>query len=68
MAMQAHKWMLEEAEYRRINEKCELEIKKLRLNIVNAERISKTYWWTFGIALAAFLISLVLLILKIKGL
>lgn len=31
---------------------------KSRYDLANAKRIYKTYWWTFGFALAAFLISL----------
>lgn len=48
------------------NAKIKLANKKLKIDIANAERINATYWWTFGIAVAAFLISLVLLILKLK--
>jgi hypothetical protein len=43
-----------------------LEIKKLEFDVKNSERIYKTYWWTFGIAVGAFLISTTLLILKIS--
>lgn len=35
------------------------------VDLRNSERIFKTYWWTFGIAVAAFLISLCLLFLKL---
>lgn len=37
------------------------------LDLKNSERIFMTYWWTFGLAVAAFLISLSLLILRLTG-
>jgi hypothetical protein len=36
----------------------QLNFEKLRYDVKNAKRIFKTYWWTFFIALLAFLISL----------
>jgi phage anti-repressor protein len=49
----------------KIKEKEDLDNQKLKIDLENAKRIFKTYWWTFGIAVAAFLISLSLLIFKI---
>ncbi|HYJ64519.1 MAG TPA: hypothetical protein VEV62_12300 [Parafilimonas sp.] len=49
-------------------EKERLGFEKLKIDTKNAKRIFKTYWWTFGFAVAGFLISLVLLILKLKEL
>lgn len=43
-----------------------LTSKKLEYDVKNAERIYKTYWWTFVLAIAGFAISLTLLILKLK--
>ena len=45
-----------------------LNLKKLRFDVKNSERIFNTYWWTFGFALAALLISIFLLILKLAEL
>lgn len=42
--------------------------RKLDLDVKNAQRIYNTYWYTFVAAIAAFVISLLLLILKLKGL
>jgi hypothetical protein len=39
---------------------------KLEYDLKNAKRVYQTYWFTFGIAVLAFLISLVLVILKIR--
>jgi hypothetical protein len=38
---------------------------KLKTDLINAERVKNTYWITFWIAIAAFAISLSLLVLKI---
>lgn len=43
----------------------ELKRRKGNVDLVNAERIKSTYWLTFGLALAAFLISLALAIPKL---
>jgi len=43
----------------------ELTFKKLDLDVKNAERIYDSYWWTFGFALAALVISIFLLVLKL---
>jgi hypothetical protein len=40
---------------------------KLNIDLKNAQRVYKTYWWTFGIALAGFIISLILLLFKFFG-
>lgn len=40
------------------NEFQKLSLEKLKYDTKNAKRIFKTYWWTFFIALLAFLISL----------
>ena len=45
----------------------ELQHKKLKVDLDNAKRIYKTYWWTFVFALLGLLISLYLLFLKITG-
>ncbi len=37
------------------------------LDLANAKNISKTYWLTFTMAVIALLISLVLLIVKLRG-
>jgi hypothetical protein len=58
--------------FRKMNERREQEQKaideqsklKLVYDLKNAERIYKSYWWTFGIAIAGLLISLILLILR----
>jgi hypothetical protein len=44
----------------------EISKRKMKVDVKNAERIAKTYWWTFGFALVALLISLVLLVLKLR--
>ncbi len=31
---------------------------KLKYDVKNAKRIFKTYWWTFGISIAAFILAL----------
>jgi len=49
-------------------EKDILQERKLRIDVKNAERIFKTYWITFGMALLGLAISIYLLILKLKGL
>ena len=46
-------------------ESFELSDTKLRLDISNAKRVYDSYWWTFGMAIAAFGISLFLLVLKL---
>jgi len=46
-------------------EKEKLNYEKLKYDVKNAKRIFKTYWITFFIAIFGFLISLILLILKI---
>lgn len=58
-----------EFEKYRINKliKEDLEFQSLKTNLQNAIRIDKTYWLTFGMSVAAFLISLVLLVLKLIG-
>lgn len=43
-----------------------LQEKKMVLDIANAQRVYDSYWVTFGIAIAAFLISVILLVLKLK--
>jgi len=50
-----------------IFEKEKFRAEKEKIDFTNAKRISKTYWWTFGIAVVGFLISVYLLILKIIG-
>ncbi|WP_018616787.1 hypothetical protein [Segetibacter koreensis] len=45
-----------------------LQIQKLEIDLVNAKRVYKTYWLTFTLAILSFAISLILLILKFKGL
>jgi hypothetical protein len=49
----------------RQNEIDDLTYKKLRYDTTNSERIFKTYWLTFGLSIAAFVISLILLALKL---
>jgi hypothetical protein len=49
----------------RQNEIDDLTYKKLRYDTANSKRMFKTYWLTFGISIAAFVISLVLLVLKL---
>ena len=49
----------------RQNEIDDLTYKKLRYDTANSKRIFTTYWWTFGISIAAFVISMVLLVLKL---
>lgn len=56
-----------------VNIPIQLEIKqntrkKLALDVINSQRMKNTYWVTFGLAIASFVISTILLILKIKGL
>lgn len=48
-------------------EKEKLNFEKLKYDVKNSKRIFKTYWFTFGFALAGLLISLILLILKFGG-
>ncbi len=38
---------------------------KLKYDVKNARRIFKTYWWTFGVSIAAFIISVMLGIIKL---
>lgn len=49
----------------RQNEIENLTYKKLKYDTANSARIFKTYWWTFGLSVAAFVISTLLLILKL---
>jgi len=49
----------------RQNEVDDLTYKKLRYDVANSRRIFKTYWLTFGFAVAGLVISLVLLVLKL---
>jgi hypothetical protein len=44
----------------------ELTYKKLNLDVKNAKRVYDTYWITFCIAVAAFVISCILLVLKLR--
>ncbi|WP_345948426.1 hypothetical protein ABDD95_16415 [Mucilaginibacter sp. PAMB04274] len=44
-----------------------LEEEKLKYDVINAKRIFRTYWWTFGAAITALLISLFNLYKSIKG-
>mgnify|MGYP003990548607 FL=1 len=46
------------AEVAQQNEIKELELEKLKYEIKNAKRIFKTYWLTFGIAIAGFLLAI----------
>ena len=66
LTLHAKNLFLEE-KYKRDSEdkRMSLEMSKLETDTFISKRIFKTYWWTFGFAVAAFLISLVLLILKI---
>ena len=50
----------------REEEEKNLQFAKLKLDVSNAERVYKTYWLTFTFALVGFIISLVLLIIKLK--
>lgn len=43
-----------------------LELRKLDLDVKNAERIYKSYWWTFGIAVLGVLLALTSLFLQLK--
>jgi|WetSurMetagenome_2_1015567.scaffolds.fasta_scaffold384209_2 hypothetical protein len=45
----------------------DLEDEKLKIDVKNAKRIFKTYWWTFGIALGALVISLINILWNIFG-
>jgi hypothetical protein len=38
---------------------------KLVFDLKNAERVYRSYWWTFGLAIISFVVSLILAILKI---
>jgi len=67
IAMEGYKLMMEEKELTDKHDKSELELHKLKLDITNAKRVSKTYWWTFGMSALALLLSLVLAILKLLG-
>jgi hypothetical protein len=49
----------------RQNEIDDLTYKKLRYDTANSKRMFTTYWWTFGFSIAALVISLVLLVLKL---
>lgn len=44
-----------------------LQDTKLKLDVLNAERVYQTYWWTFWMAAAALGISLALLLLRLAG-
>lgn len=54
------KQLEDETEMRRLADE------KLKTDLINAERIKNSYWITFTIAIAAFAISLSLLILKLR--
>lgn len=43
----------------------ELNKEKLTYDVKNAKRVYESYWYTFGFALAGFILSLALFILKI---
>lgn len=45
----------------------DLTITKLKYDVANSKRIFKTYWFTFGMAVLGFAISLILLFLRLKG-
>lgn len=60
----AYKNMIKEGEQRATEEK-ELSFKKLKIDVANATRVFKTYWWTFAFAVIGLAISLYLLIIKI---
>jgi hypothetical protein len=62
----AHLTNAESETERKINRET-LELKNLDLNVKNSTRVFKTYWWTFGMAVVALLISLILLALKLFG-
>ncbi len=55
------------SEFEEERELAELNKEKIKIDIKNAKRIYKTYWFTFIIALGGFLISMILLILKFIG-
>lgn len=42
----------------RKNSKAKKELQKLDIDIKNASRVFKTYWWTFGFSILALLLSL----------
>jgi hypothetical protein len=44
----------------------QLTTKKLTYDANNAKRIYQTYWLTFALAMASFVISIILLILKLR--
>jgi len=44
-----------------------ISFRKSKIDLKNAERMSKTYWWTFWFAVIGLLVSLYLLYLKITG-
>ena len=45
-----------------------LTTKKLELDVKNAERLHKTYLWTFAMSIIAIIISIVVLLLKVAEL
>jgi len=49
-----------------IKQKENLNFEKLQIDIANARKINKTYWYTFSIAILSFLLSIFLLILKLN--
>lgn len=57
-----------ELKKKRESEVSDLNYKKLKYDAKISERVYNTYWWTFSLAVAAFLISLFLLILKLAEL
>lgn len=54
----SHIYDIGSQEIKRKEERDILELEKLKYDTKNAKRIFKTYWWTFGFALIALLISL----------
>jgi hypothetical protein len=51
-----------EGEIKEINQ---LEKSKLILDVKNAQRIYKTYWWTFSIAIGAFVLAVISLLIQL---
>lgn len=56
----------QEHEKKQREETEKLNLEKLKYDVRNSKRIFKTYWVTFGMALIGLIVSLILLILKIK--
>jgi hypothetical protein len=44
-----------------------LQMRKLKIDVKNAERVFKTYWWTLALAVASFCLSVGLGILRLLG-